>query len=276
MDIEVGSEQAAVVDVAADVLDGRYRLTKALKERPGRIGVYLAVDEATGQEVKIKWRPAGAADRWERREIEVLAALDHPRVPRSLAVIERADGRGFVQTFFAGATPRELQLGLGRLPEAAVQAILASVLEILMHLHEQAVPVIHRDIKPGNLVCLPGGEVAVIDFGIARAGVRDKQAAAVHELTNANTLGYAPPEQVLGLEAGPSADLYALGATAMELLAGVHPIKLWDASRGRLVLPPEAASADMAALLAWLTSPAVAERCPGARAAMDALVAMPD
>lgn len=258
-----------------EAVEGRYRLVSVMKQKPGELAVACAMDDRTGELVKIKWRPAGASDRWERREVEVLAVIDHPRVPRTREVIATAAGTAYVQTFFEGPTPRELMRRLGQLDRAAVIAVAASTLEILAHLHVQAPPIVHRDLKPSNMVCLPTGEIALIDFGIARAGMRDKLSEPVHELTQAHTVGYAPPEQMIGLEASPAADLYALGASAMYLLTGTHPVRLWDALQGRLRLPADV-EPTLAAFLAWLTEPAVAERCPSAEAALTALAHLPD
>lgn len=265
---------AAPVWAPGDLMGGRYRLLETLKASPGVISIFRAADEATGEIVKIKWRPTGASDRWERREARVLALLAHPRVPRSLDHVVCAAGTGYVQTYFQGPTPRELLGRLGRLEHHAVVAVLASTLEILIHLEAVRPPVIHRDLNPSNLVCLMDGEIALIDFGIARAGTRNKHVDAVRDLTQAHTVGYAPPEQVLGLEPWPASDLYALGASALYLLTGSHPVRLWDAARGR-ISPPEGIDPVLASYLGWLTAPALASRCPSARSALQTLEKLP-
>ena len=256
------------------LLGGRYLVRRTLKRAAGVIAVFDAEDACTGARVKVKWRPAGASDRWERREAEVLATLAHPRVPRALDAFETPAGRGYVQTYFEGPTPRELLRKLGCLDHDAVVAVLASTLEVLIALEAAPVPVIHRDLNPSNLVCLLDGEVALIDFGIARLGMRDKRQGEVRDLTQAHTVGYAPPEQVIGLEAGPAADLYALGASALYLLSGLHPVRLWDARKGRIVPPPGGDPA-LSAYLRWLTAPALEDRCPCAGAALEALERLP-
>lgn len=255
-----------------DRLAGRYRIDAVLKNRD-RIEVCRALDQQTGRDVKVKRLPAGARDKWFQRETELLADLDHPRVPRTLTRFDEGDRACVVQTYFHGDTVREHFKRRTRLTRRETLEMLRSALEILIYLHGRSPAVVHRDIKPGNMVFLADHEVAFIDFGIASAERRDKQRVEVLDLTTAHTVGYAPPEQVIGLEAVPASDLYALGASALYVHTGRHPVRLWDAKTARLQAP-DGVDRDLAQLLAWLTEPGLAGRCADARKAFKAVLAM--
>ena len=120
------------------------------------------------------------------------------------------------------------------LPEAEVVDILRQVLVILRDLHEGQPSILHRDLKPENLVRDPDGQVWMIDFGSATDAYQEKRDVPLESITTNQTLGYASPEQVMGLESYPQSDLYALGATVLFLASGVNPIAHFDGRLGRL------------------------------------------
>jgi serine/threonine protein kinase len=141
------------------------------------------------------------------------------------------------------------------------------VLEVLAYLHAQRPPVLHRDVKPANLVVMADGEVALIDFDCARRGLVDKAATDPNDLSTAYTLAYAPPEQSIGLEPSPSADVYALAVSMLYAGTGIHPIQHWRAGEGRM-RAPERFEPAFAALLDWMMAPGRDARCPSAEAAL--------
>jgi serine/threonine-protein kinase len=100
--------------------------------------------------------------------------------------------------------------------------------------------------------------------------VRRKQGVPLDELTDAYTVGYAPPEQVNGLEAFPQTDLYALAASIVYVTTNVHPVHHWDAHTGRLEVPATLGE-PLAGVLRWMLEPGLARRCPSARAALKRL-----
>lgn len=238
--------------------------------------VYRALDERTGREVILK-RLASEADEIDRslfeREVDILRSLDHPRIPKAGAMFEISGSVAFTLDRVEGETLKEELDRQGPFSRAQVSQVMHEVLSVLAYLHGQSPVVLHRDLKPQNLLRAPGG-VMVLDFGIARRGLRAKQEAQVPDLTRAHTVGYAPPEQSIGLEAFPQSDLYALAATALYLWTGEHPIRHWAAASGRMRVP-KGLEPGLAGLLEWMLAPGVAERCPSAERAIEALQGLP-
>lgn len=253
-------------------IDGRYRVDTVLKNRD-HIQVVRALDQETGRDVKIKRLAPGGDEKWFRREADLLANLDHPRVPRTEKLFEFEGHLFAVQTYFHGDTVREYFKRRKQLTRRETLDVLRSTLEILVYLHGRTPQVVHRDLKPANMVLLADNEVALIDFGIATAERRNKHMVELQDLTAAHTVGYGPPEQVIGLEGVAASDLYALGAAALYMNTGIHPVRLWDSRAGRLKAPG-GMDRDLAQLFEWLTEPGLAARCPDARDAFSAVLVM--
>ena len=205
----------------AGVLGGRYVLGEVLGTG-GMATVWRARDEVLGREVAVKVLSAQyAADpgflaRFER-EARHAAGLSHPRL---VTVFDSGvDGRTpfIVMELVAGRTLRQVLDQAGMLPAAEAVRIAAAVCEALEVAH--AAGLVHRDITPANIV-LAGGEVKVLDFGIARAegGTGVTGTAVV-----LGTAAYLSPEQASGRPAGPQADLYSLGCVLFEMLTGAPP-----------------------------------------------------
>jgi len=153
-----------------------------------------------------------------RREAASAAGLVHPHI---VAVYGSGDaaGRYFItMEYVAGGTLHDLLRRRGPLPEADALRIAAEVADALAYAHDRGV--VHRDIKPHNILLTPDGDVKVADFGIART-------LDATYLTRTGTLmgsaHYISPEQARGDQAGPASDLYALGVVLYEMLAGRVP-----------------------------------------------------
>ena len=202
----------------------------------GMSQVFLAEEAALGRKVVIKVLPPemGAALSGERfrREVGVAARLQHPHIVPLLSAGEAAGLPYYTMPFVAGESLRARLARGGRLPPAEAVSILRDVARALAAAHEQGV--VHRDIKPDNIL-LTGGSAAVTDFGVAKA-LSAAQRTAEHAVSGDDdgsltqlgvalgTPAYVAPEQAA---ADPNvdhrADIYALGATAYEMLAGASP-----------------------------------------------------
>ena len=201
------------------VQGGRYRLERALGHG-GMATVYLAYDEELHRPVAIKLLAehlAGDADFRKRflREARLAARLSHPNVVSVYDAGEAEDGRPFiVMEYVPGTTFAELgHVTPGKAVELAIQACRG-----LAHAH--AAGLVHRDVKPQNLLLREDGTVKVADFGIARAA---ETTALTQVGTVLGTAAYLSPEQALGEEVTAAADVYSLGAVLYELLAGRPP-----------------------------------------------------
>lgn len=192
--------------------------------RGGMATVYLAHDIALERKVAIKvMSPAllmlgeGMIERF-KREAKTSAGLSHPNIIPIYAVRETADLLYFVMKFVPGRTLDSIIRELGPLPIRMVQTILSQVGAALGHAHRSGV--IHRDIKPGNIMIDDGGWVVVTDFGIAKV-------AESHALTmtgaTVGTPTYMSPEQCAAKDITGASDQYSLGVVAYEMLTGKVP-----------------------------------------------------
>ncbi len=248
----------------------------------GMSTVWRGRDEVLGREVAVKiLSPQYAADaafraRFER-EARHAAALSHPRLVTVFDCGVDGTTPFIVMELVAGRTLRQVLDMAGTLPPDDAVAIAAAVCEALEAAH--AVGLVHRDIKPANIV-LSGGEVKVLDFGIARL---EGRVGGTRTQAVLGTAAYLSPEQASGQQAGPQADLYALGCVLFEMLAGTPPFTA-DSEVGvayRQVHddpgPPSARRPGLPAQLDWITSRLMAknpaDRPPGAAAARAGLLA---
>ncbi len=258
-------------------LGDRYQIGSLLGRQTGR-RTYLAQDLQTELPVVIKLLLFGPDFTWEdlklfEREAETLKSLDHPAIPRYLDFFEveteLGKGLALVQSYIES---RSLQawVQFGRtFSEEDLQAIASQLLEILDYLHSRQPPVIHRDIKPGNILLgdrsgNSPGQVHLVDFG----SVQTVQHGGT--VTVVGTYGYMPPEQ-FGGRTIPASDLYGLGATLIYLATGKHPCDLPHQAmkiqfKERVCLNP--------ALINWLqlmVEPSLELRFQSAKQALEAL-----
>jgi serine/threonine protein kinase/Tfp pilus assembly protein PilF len=156
-----------------------------------------------------------------RREADAAASLDHPNILPIYEVSESADGLPFFSMKFAtGGSLQKVAPALRAEPQRCVQ-LMAKVARAVEYAHGQGI--LHRDLKPGNILLDGRGEPLVSDFGLAKW--LDANKALTKSLTAFGTPGYTAPEQAEGDTAGltPAADVYSLGAILFELLAGRPP-----------------------------------------------------
>jgi eukaryotic-like serine/threonine-protein kinase len=199
------------------LLDGRYRLG-ALLGSGGVAEVYRAFDERLHRDVAIKLFRADVADQLHRHEDEMrtLARLDHPSLVTVLdAGNDDATGRPYlVMTLIEGPTLAD-ELRYGPLPSERVAEIGTALSDALGYVHSQGL--VHRDVKPANVLISADGRVHLADFGIARM-VDASHVTSAGEVVG--TPAYFAPEQVTGEAVGPPADVYALGLVLLECLTG--------------------------------------------------------
>jgi serine/threonine protein kinase len=203
------------------VLGGRYRLRRLLAVG-GMGAVWAAEDAVLGREVAVKVLGEALADDRRarlrlRREARAAARLAHPAIARVLDLGEE-DGRPYLvmELLHGESLAARLARG-GPLAPAEAVGVVAAAADALDLAHRAGI--VHRDVKPGNVFVTRGGEVKLLDFGIARAA--DETALTGGDLLG--TAAYLAPERVLGHDATPAADVYALGVLLYELLAGRPP-----------------------------------------------------
>jgi len=211
------------VSVIESTVDGRYQVIARIAS--GGMGeVYRAHDAVLGREVALKVLHAqfagdrGFVDRF-RREARSAAILSHPNI---VGVYDwgSTDGTYFmVMEFVRGHNLRSLLMEHGRLEPAQVTEVALQVLAALDHAHGHGI--VHRDVKPENILIADDGTVKVADFGLARAFADSSISQA--EGTVTGTIQYLAPEQIHGEPADPRTDLYALGVVMFELLTGRPP-----------------------------------------------------
>jgi len=208
--------------------------------RGGMAAVFLGFDPALQRRVAIKLLlPEATVDVSvvERflREGRTVASLDHPHVVRVLSVRSRQGTSAIVMQYVDG---QSLDLVLERQEKLSLQAaglILSQVASGLQHAHDRGV--IHRDVKPANVLIDRDGRAVVTDFGIAR---RDDGSTPTKTGIVLGTVDYMSPEQRAGERVTPATDQYALGVMAFQLLTGRLPFigNLGQTTYGHMTQPP--------------------------------------
>lgn len=165
------------------------------------------------------------AERLFRREAQVLLNLQHPGIPKLYAYFTDKDYSYLVQDFIPGHTlAEEIDKHKHIFSEQDVRFVLLELADILDYLHTRTPPIVHRDVKPQNLMRHSSGHLQLIDFGAVCLAVAGGTNASQ---TLIGSPGYAPPEQIFGHPV-PQSDLYAAGATVLRLLTGVHPSQFFN------------------------------------------------
>ncbi len=253
------------------VLGGRYRLDGLLGSG-GMADVYRAEDQRLHRAVAVKLFRPGTDPDGERRfeqEAQTLAGLRHPGLV-ALYDVGVEQGHAFLVMELVDGPTLAQELTRERYDTAGVTQIGLELARVLSHVHDEGV--VHRDVKPSNILVEQDGRVRLADFGIS-------QLAGTSGLTSAGdtvgTAAYLSPEQVRGAPAGPPSDVYALGLVLLECLNGrpEYPGDGWEVAEERLrrapAVPrdlPEPLRGTLAAMTA--TDP---ERRPTARAVAAAL-----
>ncbi len=204
------------------VLNNRYVIVSVLGQG-GMGAVYRARDEHLKVYVAVKENLYLSEDysRQFQREASILAGLRHPNLPRVGDYFGIPNqGQYLIMEHVDGEDLRQRIERLTTLPEQETVLIGVSMCDGLGYLHSRHPPIIHRDIKPGNIKITPEGEIILVDFGLAKIM---SGAQATTTGARAMTPGYSPPEQYGTARTDARTDIYSLGATLYAALTGIIP-----------------------------------------------------
>jgi hypothetical protein len=208
---------------------GQYRIDGVLG-RGGMGVVYLAEDLRLGRRVALKaLAPELTGDPAHRdrlrREARAAAALSHPGIATVYA-LEEFDGLVFIAgEYVPGRTLRD-ELDQGPLGPERAAATALLIARALAAAHDQGI--VHRDLKPENVIRTPGGDIKVLDFGLARIPASPSESGGATSRFM-GTPAYMSPEQIRGEAVDGRSDLFALGTMMYELASGSHPFRRSDA-----------------------------------------------
>ena len=257
---------------AEALLAGAYRLEEIIGTGAAAT-TYRAIRQTDDRTVVIKEMVMSRARADKSRELfereaRVLRQLSHGQIPAYLDDFAIKNGKMqslcLVQEFIEGTSLAD-ELTSHRYTESEVLEICAELLEILGYLHGLSPPVVHRDLKPRNVMRRSDGKLVLIDFGAVRDALKNVD---IGGSSVAGTFGYMAPEQFQG-DATPASDLYGLGALAVALLTRREPHTMLDA-HGRLQWHEHAAvSAQCRATIDQFIRPEATERPASARAAIE-------
>lgn len=210
----------------SDILNGRYRLGPQIGKGAQAV-THRATDVQTGDDVAVKILRLADVSDWKglelfERETKTLRALSHPNIPGYVDdfMVEGEGGQRtyyLVQEFVDGQPLQRM----APLDVELFRSVLDDLLEILTYLSGHSPPVVHRDVKPDNILLDAAGRAHLVDFGCVQVITpRDTGGSTV-----VGTTGYMAPEQLMGMS-DPRSDLYGLGATCVYALTGQSPADL--------------------------------------------------
>src|SRR5712691_9577671 len=203
------------------VFDGRYKVVRKLGTG-GMANVYLAEDQELGRRVAIKMlddrhsQDEQFVERF-RREAKNVAGLSHPNI---VAIYDRGEAEGtyyIAMEYLEGRTLKELLVRRGPTPITVAIDYARQIVGAVGFAHAKGI--VHRDIKPHNVVVGPDGRLKVTDFGIARSGTSQMTEAG----SIIGTAQYLSPEQARGTMVDQRSDLYSVGVVLYEMLTGSVP-----------------------------------------------------
>lgn len=221
------------------LLDERFEIT-SLIERSGMATIFKALDRHTGRIVALKVPHAaldvsrGSVARLAH-EAAILGKLNHPGIPKIVAVSEKS--RPYVaMQYIPGETLYDLLRRVHSLPVPDALEMASRLCDILRYVHEHGV--IHRDVKPGNILISDDGMPHIIDFGIAKITGREPMMFGWFSPKMTGTPEYMAPEQIQGDRTDARTDIYSLGAVLYETVTGTPPFQEGEGTDARLAGAP--------------------------------------
>jgi len=244
---------------------GPYRLERLLgRGGMGEVWLAMRTDGGLKRKVALKlphvtWAPS-LAERFAR-ERDILSGLEHPNIARLYDAGVDSQGRPYMALEFIEGLPIDEFCTQQALPVESRVRLLLQVADAVAYAHGRLV--VHRDLKPGNVLVTADGQARLLDFGIAKLmeGDRTRETALTQAAGRALTLDYASPEQIRGEPIGTASDVYSLGVVAFQLLAGSRPYRLKRESAAQLEEAIASVDAPLASGLA--TDPALKRRLKG-------------
>lgn len=212
-----------------DLVDGKYRII-AQTGKGGMSTVWLALNEAVNKQwaiKEVKKSSPSTSDQIIKQnlvtEAGILRHLKHPHLPSIVDIFNEDDTFLIVMDYIEGRTLSDILKEQGRQPQADVVDWALQICSVFKYLHSLNPPIIYRDMKPGNIMLKPDGNIMVIDFGTAREYKHQSNEDTIH----LGTKGYAAPEQFQDnhQQTDPRTDIYNLGATMYHLVTGKNPSK---------------------------------------------------
>jgi predicted Ser/Thr protein kinase len=209
---------------ADTLLQDRYRIVRQLG-RGGMGAVYEALDQRLDITVALKETLSSEESTRKQfeREARLLAGMQHPALPRVSDHFVEGSRAFLVMQFIGGVDlAKIIAQQPGPFPRDQVIAWADQLLDALIYLHSREPQVIHRDIKPHNSKLTASGQIAMLDFGLAKAQTSDQSVTASQAFFG-YTRHYAPLEQIQDQRTDSRSDIYSLGATLYHLLTGIKP-----------------------------------------------------
>ena len=193
----------------------------------GMGAVYLAEDTTLNRRVALKFlapERVGSTDAAARllREARAVSALDHPHIA-TIYEIGTHDGQPFIAMAYYEGTTLAARLARGPMPMEEVARVLAQIAGALQAAHDAGI--VHRDVKPSNVMLTTSGQVKVLDFGIAKRETADTATQLTAEGDTIGTAAYMSPEQAAGESVDARSDLWAIGVVTYEMLTGRPPFQ---------------------------------------------------
>ena len=204
------------------LLQNRY-LIRAVLGKGGMGAVYLAIDQTLGKRVAVKENLYSTPEynRQFKTEAQIMANISHKNLPKVYDYFEiPSQGQYMVMDYIDGEDLRQRLERKGAIENEEAIIIALSICDALDYLHNLIPPIIHRDIKPGNIKVDEDGNIYLVDFGLAKI-FQDSELTATG--ARAMTPGYSPPEQYGTARTDERSDIYSLGATLYAVLTSVLP-----------------------------------------------------